>query len=193
MSIKVDGKLKNLCSRRNCLECTPFGQRTKAITQVPKWCEKGILTQAVQESLNIGDTIIKAMHLSGTREFARPNNLWYNQFRKYQELYEIDISHFRKLGATKFLTHEEIFCLNSRVDQSTMRKAYHLLFPDQRCSRCGLNEWMGEILPVDVDHINGNHIDNRLENLRYLCPNCHRQTGTYAKVKKSKSLLVPVS
>lgn len=44
------------------------------------------------------------------------------------------------------------------------------------CSKCGQGpEWMGNPLTLDVDHINENWLDDRLENLRFLCPNCHSQ------------------
>jgi DNA-binding CsgD family transcriptional regulator/5-methylcytosine-specific restriction endonuclease McrA len=49
-----------------------------------------------------------------------------------------------------------------------------------RCERCGLDEWHGAPLNVELHHINGDRLDNRLENLELLCPNCHSQTGTYS-------------
>lgn len=46
---------------------------------------------------------------------------------------------------------------------------------------CGNNgEWLGKKLSLHLDHKNGINTDNRLENLRFLCPNCHSQTSTYA-------------
>lgn len=50
-----------------------------------------------------------------------------------------------------------------------------------RCSECGITEWLGEPLTVQIDHINGVNDDYRLENLRMLCPNCHSQTDTYGR------------
>lgn len=50
---------------------------------------------------------------------------------------------------------------------------------EYKCSKCGIDNWCGETIILDLDHINGDNRDNRLENLRYLCPNCHSQTDTY--------------
>lgn len=52
-----------------------------------------------------------------------------------------------------------------------------------RCEECGLSEWRGRPLPLHLDHVNGDHTDNRLENLRILCPNCHSLTGTWCRRK----------
>ena len=51
------------------------------------------------------------------------------------------------------------------------------------CSECGLSSWRDRPLSLHLDHINGVNNDNRFENLRFLCPNCHSQTATYCKKK----------
>ena len=50
---------------------------------------------------------------------------------------------------------------------------------DDRCERCGRNEWNGARLALELHHRNGDGADNRLENLEILCPNCHSQTDTW--------------
>ncbi len=51
---------------------------------------------------------------------------------------------------------------------------------EERCSKCGIDEWRGKPLSIYIDHINGVKNDWRLENLRMLCPNCHSQTPTFS-------------
>jgi len=57
---------------------------------------------------------------------------------------------------------------------------------ENRCEECGLTEWLGERLTVQIDHINGVKADYRLENLRMLCPNCHSQTETYGQLNSKR-------
>lgn len=47
------------------------------------------------------------------------------------------------------------------------------------CERCGIDEWLGDALSLQLHHVNGDGRDNRLENLQILCPNCHSQTGSW--------------
>lgn len=67
------------------------------------------------------------------------------------------------------------------INRSTLRKLIlreNVL--DYKCQECGLNEeWNGKEIILEIDHINGNRVDNRIENLRFLCPNCHSQTSTF--------------
>lgn len=57
---------------------------------------------------------------------------------------------------------------------------------EYKCSCCGITEWNGKPLTLQLHHINGNNRDNRLENLTFLCPNCHSQTDNFSSKNAGK-------
>jgi hypothetical protein len=100
----------------------------------------------------------------------------------------LDTSHFKgqgwnkgkKLGPKRKL--EELLVIDKKHPYQSYKLKNRLLqegIKIHQCESCGISEWMGQLAPLELDHINGINYDNRLENLRILCPNCHAQTDTY--------------
>ena len=56
-----------------------------------------------------------------------------------------------------------------------------------KCNRCGIKKWNGELIVLELEHIDGDNQNNQRENLELLCPNCHSQTGTWRGRNKSAS------
>ena len=86
------------------------------------------------------------------------------------------------------LTNEEVFVENSTYARHHIKKRIiNEKLIEYKCSFCeNKGEWMGEKLPLILDHINGVNNDNRLENLRFLCSNCDSQLPTYKNRRGSK-------
>ena len=67
----------------------------------------------------------------------------------------------------------------SAVKSSNHIKRYLLEQQNNKCAKCGIGEWCGNPIVLELEHKDGNSSNNRPENLECLCPNCHSQTPTY--------------
>lgn len=126
----------------------------------------------------------------------RPTGDNYDQLKKYVAQYDLDISHFTGMAWNKGLKGlsnpkwqlSEILVKNSYFQ--TYKLKLRLIaagLKHQQCEHCGwAKKTVNGYVPLELDHINGDRHDNRIENLRILCPNCHSLTPTYRGRGKRK-------
>lgn len=140
------------------------------------------LEQIVQESKSYREVLRKLGYATG----GGNNNV---TLKKRLAEYDIGVDHF-SIGGQKGITRteENVFCKDSTATQSTLRRWFTKgEYVPYKCDYCGISEWQGKELVLQLDHINGDNHDNRLENLHWLCPNCHSQTDTFCGKHQKKN------
>ena len=142
----------------------------------------------IKSSTNVSEVLFKL-------GYSVKGNSWgFSQVRKRMDDLNISPSEFKGKSAmvekTKQsnLTAEMLFKENCKHNRNCLRRFIikNNILP-YRCEICGTSEWNGKTLSLEIDHINGINNDNRLENLRFLCPNCHSQTTTYGSRNQQKN------
>ncbi len=107
------------------------------------------------------------------------------QIRKF----EIDISHFTGSAHTKGKTAnnrkslQETFIIlpdgSHRDKAHILKRALLQIGVEYKCNICGIDSWLNKPISLQIDHVDGNCLNNLQSNLRFLCPNCHYHTDTW--------------
>lgn len=90
---------------------------------------------------------------------------------------------FIKKHAIDYLGDPGKFITNSKLRILLIKDG----LKEEKCERCNKIEWMGQKIPLELHHIDGNHFNNTLENLMILCSNCHMQMHGYSNLSLNKT------
>jgi hypothetical protein len=157
-------------------------------TKSRRWTDDQ-LRDAVRDSCSLAETLRRLGLVAAGGNYDHVQ-------RRIAEL-QIDRSHFRgrawnvglKYDPRAIAPLDEVLVANRWTASHGLKKRlFKAGLKEPRCELCGWKEPAPDgRIPVELDHINGDRIDNRLENLRILCPNCHSLQSTHRGLNQKRA------
>jgi len=138
--------------------------------------------EILQDAVNKSNTLANVLRILGLKQAGGSQTHIRNMIQKFN----IDASHFvgqshgKGQPSISKKTSHQILILRPDSDRRQKREQLHRALIQigvpYECNVCNQQPiWLGNVLTLDIDYINGNWLDDRQENLRFLCPNCHSQ------------------
>lgn len=137
------------------------------------------LENFVKESTSINQVAVKC-------GYSNNSGSGQNAISEMIKMYQFDTSHFFELNGishNKGVYDYDRFQNNCYLKPDHCKKAL-IALRGYKCECCGNEEWQGQPIPLEIHHLDGNNMNNLLENLQLLCPNCHAQTENFRNKNK---------
>lgn len=151
------------------------------MSSIAKW-----RTFSLEELKQIVSEVFSYRELAHRLGYQRDGGGTIKSLHNMVEELKLDVSHFKGQGWTSNNPDLTAFTIDSnKKNGSSLLKSLVMIRGYRKCESCGITQWLGQEVFLQVHHINGEHSDNRLENLMMICPNCHTLTPSYA-VPKAK-------
>lgn len=180
-----ENKLReDVCKELN-LSMRALGYRLKKY-KIKKQNSYKFTNKQLENAVRKSTSVAQAMKLLGIK---RSNGGFHSHFGKRIKKANIDTSHFTGQGhakgktSEKKLTWQKILvydrCNGLREATSRLRRAMIESGIEFKCHSCNIEKWKDNPITFEIEHADGDCLNNRIENLSFLCPNCHSQTETY--------------
>ena len=151
-------------------------------------CTDEQFVNLIKNSANIAEVLFKLGYT------VKGNSWGYSQVKQRMTDLNLSSANFKGKNAyyetnkERKISPDKLFRINCKHTRTVLRRNIirNNLLP-YKCAICGISKWNNKTLSLELDHINGMNNDNRLENLRFLCPNCHSQTTTYGSRNQQRN------
>ncbi|MFF1696652.1 HNH endonuclease [Streptomyces sp. NPDC058257] len=182
LGVPDDSRSRAMLSRMLRAQCIDTGHFSHQRLLIPE----GELRVLVQSSTSYAD-VMRGLGME-------VNDTNHRRIRRAAARLSLDTSHFKRrtwgqpeLPAPPPIAHRVLIVLPDhagRTNRSQLHRALTEIGVPYVCAGCGsTGEWLGHPITLQIDHVDGDWRDNRRENLRYLCPNCHALTETWCRRK----------
>ena len=151
-------------------------------------CTDEQFVNLIKNSANIAEVLFKLGYT------VKGNSWGYSQVKQRMTDLNLSSANFKGKNAyyetnkEREISPDKLFRINCKHTRTVLRRNIirNNLLP-YKCAICGISKWNNKTLSLELDRINGMNNDNRLENLRFLCPNCHSQTTTYGSRNQQRN------
>lgn len=185
--VLIDGKSRNTARRKFCTECVPFVGKRPTPTKFCEKCNKkfalSFKIDGVLRRLKKRKLCLECLPFGSGQPSRKEKRLCGHCGNVCKERDRVYCS-----GACHQVARTTQKALSGLCVPSTLKR-YLLMVKERKCEICQTAGWMEKEVPLIMDHIDGDHRNNKIENLRLVCGNCDMQLPTYKAKNKGKGRL----